>query len=258
MEHEQTASELRKEGDPSAPGARRRGRRTALLIAGGAALGILAGTVAGYAVQYGRPPTPLAPLAQQKLDTPKALAPDAGTTRETINANRRHKTDGDLSELLVEMPGGAKALGKGYESLDVFSLNFEEPDKALSGFAEEGVRRVAATTWSQDDRVLVDVRLIQFRDRDGADVYQQELAQLMPQKEYAGNPGVAIPGIPEDLGHVWVDSKAQERRGYHPLRGARAIARRGDIVMEIDYIDNRGQVAEGDVIDLAKRQLERL
>ncbi|MFD0270159.1 hypothetical protein ACFVGY_26915 [Streptomyces sp. NPDC127106] len=258
MEHAQNASELRKEGDLPVPGGRRRGRGTALLIAGGAALGILAGTVTGYAVQYGRPPTPLPPLAQQKLDTPKALAPEAGTTRETINANRRHKTDGDLSKLLVETPGGAKAIGTGYESLDVFSVGFKEPDKALRGFAEEGVRRIAATAWSQGDRVLVEVRLIQFRDRAGADVYQQVQAELMPQEEYAGNPGVAIPGVPAELGHVWVDSKAQEKRGYHPLRGARAIARRGDIVMEIDYIDNRGQVAESEVIDLAKRQLERL
>ncbi|MGW4686790.1 hypothetical protein ACWEPM_18070 [Streptomyces sp. NPDC004244] len=258
MHHEQTASELREQTTANGAGTRRRGRRTVLLIAGGAALGILVGAVTGYAVQYGRPPTPLPPLAQQKLKAPKALAPDVGTTRETVNANRRHKTDGDISKLLVETPGGAKALGAGYQSLDVFAVGFEQPDKALSSFAEDGVRRIAATAWTQDDRVFVDVRLIQFRDRTGADVYQHAQAELMPRKEYAGNPGVAIPGTPADLGHVWVDSEADQKPGYHPVRGARAIARRGDIVMEIDYFDNRGKVAESDVVDLAKRQLERL
>ncbi|MEF2528293.1 MULTISPECIES: hypothetical protein [Streptomyces] len=261
MEHAQTSPEPGDEGNPAeAPPARpaRRGRRTALLIACGAALGILGGTAAGYAVQYHRPPTPLPPLAQQKLVTPKALAPDAATTRDSINANRRHKTDGDLTALLVEAPAGAKAPGKGYESLDVFSVGFEEPGKALAGFAEDGVRRIATTVWSQDDRVFVEIRLIQFRDRKGADVYQQSQALSMPTKEYAGNPGVPIPGAPADLAHVWVDSSAETKPGYHPVRGARAVARRGDIVMEIDYIDNRGRIAEGDVVDLAKRQLERL
>ncbi|WP_284578094.1 hypothetical protein [Streptomyces sp. 2P-4] len=261
MEHAQTSPDPRDEGNTAqAPPARpaRRGRRTALLIAGAAALGILGGTVAGYAVQYHRPPTPLPPLAQQKLVTPKALAPDAATTRDSINANRRHKTDGDLTALLVEAPAGAKVLGRGYETLDVFSLQFEEPDKALGGFAEDGVRRIAATGWVQDDRVFVDIRLIQFRDRVGADAYQQAQASVMPTREYAGNPGVPIPGAHADLAHVWVNSRAETEPGYHPVRGARAVARRGDIVMEIDYFDNRGRIAEGDVVDLAKRQLERM
>lgn len=271
MEHEQTLPEQRKEGEtapdsdtpdllpaaaPAAP--RRRRGRTTLLIAGAAVLGVLAGTATGYAVQYHREPTPLAPLAQQKLVTPKALAPDDATTNKTINANRWHKTDDDLSKLLIEPPSGAKAEATGYDTLDSLSSDYERPDGALRSFISDDFRRVAATAWLEGDR-LVEVRLLQYRDYSGAEGYQQGQAGYMSEKKFAGNEGVAIPGLDGDLGHVWVFSETHEEPGYYPVSEARAIARRGDVVMEIYYYDKRGKrIAEGDVIDLAKRQLERL
>ncbi|UQX02218.1 hypothetical protein [Streptomyces sp. RerS4] len=251
MEHEQRP-------DPARPS--RRGRTT-LLIAGALVLGALAGTVTGYAVQYHREPTPLPPLAQQKLVTPKPLAPDDGTTNKSINANRHHKTDDDLADLLVTAPDGAKVEGSGYEFLGFFAAHFfEDPQYAFPDLARNRIRRVASTEWTQGDggRVLVQVRLLQFNDRSGAEEYLLGQAQYMPEKKYAGNSGVAIPGLPGDLGHVWVDSQAREKPGYHPVRGARALARRGDIVLDIGYYDRRGKIAESDVMDLTKRQLERL
>ncbi|MEU7554948.1 hypothetical protein AB0B01_21835 [Streptomyces sp. NPDC044571] len=280
MEHDQTLSEQRNEGEAAtepapadltaapgfapapacAPVARRRLRgRTVALIAGAAVLGVLAGTVTGYAVQYGRKPTPLPPLAQQQIDTPKALAPDGETTHKTINANRWHKTDDDLGKLLVEAPAGAKSEGTGYETLDVFAADFfEKPEHMVRQLADAHVRRIATTLWSEDDRTFVEVRLIQFTERSEAEKYQKGQSAYMPEAKHAGNAGVAIPGLAADLGHVWVDAEAHEKPGYYPIRGARAIARRGDIVMEIAYYDNRGKVSESDVLDLAKRQLERL
>lgn len=243
---------------PAAPALRRRRGRTILLIAGAAVLGVLAGTVTGYAVQYHRAPTSLAPLAQQELVTPKALAPDDATTNKTINANRWHKTDDDLSKLLVEAPGGAKVEGVGYQSLDFLATDFEEPENAFRNLAEDRIRRVASRVWVADERVFVHINLLQFHDFADAEDYQQEQADYMPEKRYAGNPGVAIPGLAADLGHVWVYSEAEEEPGYHPIRQARAIARRGDIVMEISYVENRGKVSESAVLDLAKQQLERL
>ncbi|MFC6514455.1 hypothetical protein ACFQFR_17330 [Streptomyces goshikiensis] len=123
---------------------------------------------------------------------------------------------------------------------------------------QTGFRRVASTVWAQDDKVFVKIRLLQFQNRSGADDYQVQQSAYMSDKDRAGNDGVAVPGLSGDLGRVWVDSKAEETPGYLPVRGARAIARRGDVVMDIDYYDNRGKIAERDVIDLAKRQLERL
>lgn len=273
MEHEQTIPEQRKEeetapesdtpgpvAEPAAAVAaapRRRWGRTTLLIAGAAALGVLTGTVTGYAVQYHREPTALPPLAQQKLVTPKALAPDDATTNKTINANRWHKADDDLTKLLIEAPGGATVEATGYDSLDSYATYFEHPDRALRGMAGE-VRRIASTGWVEGDRVFVEIRLLQFNDRSDAESTQRGYAAFMPTKEYAGNAGVAIPGVPSELGHVWVDSEAHEEPGYHPMWEGRAVARRGDIVMEILYVRNRGKVSENDVIELAKRQLERL
>ncbi|MEU9036301.1 hypothetical protein AB0D45_15545 [Streptomyces sp. NPDC048352] len=236
---------------PPARGPRRAGRTT-LLIAAALALGALAGTVTGYAVQYHREPTALPPLAQQKPVTPKALAPDDATTAKSVNANRWHKTDGDLVELLLPAPDGAKAEGAGYESLDVFAADyFRGPGEALADLAESQIRRVASTAWT-DGRVRVEIRLLQFRERAGADDYQKAQSAYMPEVNFAGNRGVDLPGVARDLGHVWVGVKAD---GVH---GARAIARRGDIVMDLLYYEDQGRIAESDVIDVAKKQLERL
>ncbi|MEU3724180.1 hypothetical protein [Streptomyces sp. NPDC031705] len=245
--------------DVSAParGPRRRGGTT-LLIAAALALGALAGTVTGYAVQYHREPTALPPLAQQKPVTPKALAPDDATTVKSVNANRWYKTDDDLAQLLIEAPAGAKVEADGYDTLDSFATTFEKPDVVLRGFLEDGFRRLATRVWTQGD-VLVMVRLVQFRDFSGADAYQGEQASYMPEKRYAGNDGVAVPGVPADLGHVWVASEAHEEPGYLPVRESRALIRRGDVVLDLYYVDKRGRrIAESDVLDLAKRQLERL
>ncbi|MET9469407.1 hypothetical protein ABZY44_32360 [Streptomyces sp. NPDC006544] len=270
MEHEQTIPEQRKEEEsvpdpepgavdvaPAAP-RRRRGGRALLLIAGAAVLGVLAGTVTGYAIQYDREPTPLAPLAQAGLAYPKALAPDEATTNKTINANRWHKTDDDLAKLLIDAPGGAKVEGAGYDTIDNTATLFEEPDSMLRNLVKIKVRRLASVTWSEGDSTFVVVQLLQFNDRDGADDYQTGQSSYMHEKKFAGNDGTAIPGLPSDLGHVWVDSEADEKPGYLPMRGARAIARRGDIVLDIHLVNNRGKVSESDIMDLAKRQLERL
>ncbi|MFF5705992.1 hypothetical protein ACFY7H_26460 [Streptomyces sp. NPDC012794] len=231
---------------------RRRGR-TWPLLAAALALGAAVGTVTGYAVQYHRPPTPLPPLAQQKLDSPKPLAPDDATTAKTINANRWHKTDDDLAAMLLPAPDGTKLLRSGYEGLDVFVAGFfQEPGGALADLAERKIRRVASAVWS-DGHVVAEVRLLQFHDRAGADEYQADHASYMANAEYAGNQGVAIPGTAPGLGHVWVHSEPQGN-----VRIARALARKGDIVLDISYHDDRRRIAESDLIDLAKRQLERL
>ncbi|MEU8432520.1 hypothetical protein AB0F18_06330 [Streptomyces sp. NPDC029216] len=247
MEHEQPP--------PRAP--RRRGRTTAL-IAAALVLGALAGTVTGYAIQYDRKPTPLPPLAQQKLDTPKALAPNDATTVKTINANRWHKSDGDLTELLIEAPAGAKVDFDGYDTLDAYATTFENPNGAVRDFVKDGLRRLAIRRWTQGD-VRVEVQLVQYRDYSGADRHYREQSNYMPNKDFAGNGGIAVPGVSAGLGHVWVYSDTTKEPGYAPVREARALVRRGDIVLDLFYTDERGgQIAESDVLDLAKRQLERL
>lgn len=247
MEHEQPP--------PRAP--RRRGRTTAL-IAAALVLGALAGTVTGYAIQYGRKPTPLPPLAQQQMATPKAQAPNDATTIKSVNANRWHKTDDDLTKLLIDAPAGAKGDGKGYDSLDSYATGFDAPGGAFRNLVEHDLRRVATTSWDQGD-IHVEVHLLQFRDFAGADGYRGGQSGYLYKDAYAGNGGADIPGVPTDSGHLWVYAKNHEKPGYYPVRQARAVARRGDIVMHVFYYDTRGrEIAESDVAELAKRQWERL
>ncbi|MEV6681751.1 hypothetical protein AB0N09_33500 [Streptomyces erythrochromogenes] len=269
MEHEQTIPEQRKEGesapepDTSATAAtpaprRRRAGRTTLLIAGAAVLGVLAGTVTGYAVQYHREPTPLPPLAQQKMDGPKPAAMNDATSRRSINATRWHKADEDLAKKLLDLPGGAQDSFSGPVSTDAFSADyFLEPSEAVGSLIRDA-KRLATARWSENDRNFIEINLLQFRDREGADGFYTEIVRYMPEKDHAGNTGKDLPGAPADFGHMWIDSKAHEKPGYHPLRQARAVVRRGDIVMSIEYTNNRGEVDEKALVELAKRQMERL
>ncbi|MFI7359096.1 hypothetical protein ACIBTP_34855 [Streptomyces avidinii] len=263
MEHEQTIPEQRKgeesapESDASAP--RRRTGRTTLLIAGAAALGVLAGTITGYAVQYHREPTALPPLAQQNMAAPKPAAMNDSTSVRSINANRWHKADEDLVAKLLEAPGGATVGFSGAQSPDEFAADYyKNPTRAIGGLVRDNVRRIAAVRWSEDNRNFVEIRLLQFQNRSGAEEFQTGVEGYMPSTRYAGNAGSDVPGVPADFGQLWIDSEAQEKAGYLPVRGARAVVRRGDIVMHISYVNNRGEIDEKVVADLAKRQMERL
>lgn len=273
MEHEQTIPEQRKEAETApesdtpdlvseapvtASPSHRRGRTT-LLIAGAAVLGVLAGTITGYAVQYHREPTPLPPLAQQDLKAPKPLAMSDATTLRSINANRWHKADEDLVKKLLEAPSGTQDVSSGVQSPDEFSIeHYEDPSGGVGGLIADNVRRIAAVHWSVGDRDFVEITLLQFQNRRGAEGFQSGVNQYMPTKKYAGNNGREVPGVPEDFGHLWINSEADEKPGYHPLRTGTAIVRRGDIVMHLQYTNNRGKVDENVVAELAKRQMERL
>lgn len=291
MEHEQTSREQRKEeetdphpdapdlpptaAEPSAavlppaaaepPAAeppavtapRRRRGRTTLLIAGATVLGVLAGTITGYAVQYHRDPTPLPPLAQQQMAMPKPVAPNDATSFRSINANRWDKADEDLAKKLVEAPGGAKDGYSGYQAPDEFAADYyERPTLGFSAVAT-GVRRIATAGWQQGEHDFVEIRLLQFHDQSDAQRHQQGHSSYQSDERHAGNDGFALPGVPDDYGRAWV-SDVKSKPGYHPLRAARAIVRRGDIVMDVEITNRRGDVSEREITDLAKRQLERL
>lgn len=271
LEHEQTIPDQRKEGEsapePGTPDAvadatattpRRRGRRTVLLIAAAAVLGVLAGTVTGYAIQYDREPTPLVPLAQQMPEAPKPAAPNDSTTLRSINANRWVKTDDDLTKLLMDAPKGAESVVSGQESVDEFAADYyKNPDRGLAHQVGMDVRRITSLSWSKGDRDHFVVRLLQYRDRSGADKERTSHGYLM-DADYAGNRGKDVPGIPANFGHMWIDSKSRQTPGYQPTRSAMVIARRGDIVMEIKYVNNRGDVDEDLLVEVTKRQWERL
>ncbi|WP_190344505.1 hypothetical protein [Streptomyces venezuelae] len=237
----------------------RRVGRTVALIAVAVVLGVLAGTATGYAVQSGRPPTPLPPLAQQHLPAPKPVAADDATTEQTVNANRRHRSDEDLTKALLPAPGGTRDAWSGYEPLEVFVTDFfEHPNRMAPRLAADGLRRIAVSRWSENENRHVEVRLIQFQDRSGADDYQSDQSSYQAEDKFAGHQGVAIPGVSREVGGVWI-YPVDNKPGYHPLSRARALVRRGDTVVDIWYADQRGKpITEKALMSLVERQLERL
>ncbi|WP_328675490.1 hypothetical protein OG905_21820 [Streptomyces sp. NBC_00322] len=239
---------------------RRRGRTT-LLIAGAAVLGVVTGVVTGYAVQFDREPTPLPPLSQPDLRDAKTVPAGPGTSAQSVNVNRRVKTDGDLRKLLLKKPKGAKAdksLSEGWTSLVEFAQGYKKPDRMFADMVSDDPRRIATTSWEERGEVFVTVNLIQFRDDDILAARDWGMGQqaYMSLDDYAGNTGEPIPG--SGNGRVYVYDKPFRQAGYEPLYEARVIAQRGDVVMEIRYLNNIRKVSAKAVMSLAKQQLERL
>ncbi|MEV8329744.1 hypothetical protein [Streptomyces niveus] len=235
-----------------------RGRRTTALIAGAAVLGVLAGAVTGYAVQYQREPTPLPPLAQAELRYPKPLPADAKTTARSLSAHRWDRTDGDLRELLVKKPNGASTLQKAdWVDLPEYAGSFGAPGHIFEGLVKNGFRRAATVSW-WEGTIHVTVTLVQFRDdeRLEASKFAADQQQYMGDDDWAGNKGSAIAGTKS--GRTWVFDEPERDPGHEPYYRARAVAFRGDVFMDISYDNNGGPVPKKAFEALAKRQLELL
>ncbi|WP_328861054.1 hypothetical protein [Streptomyces sp. NBC_00306] len=258
------AEDQEKPGEPAAPEAaapRRRGR-TALVVGAAAVLGVLAGTVTGYAVQIEREPTPLAPLSQPELRTPRTVAAGPDTTPLTVSANRRHATDGDLRQLLVKKPKGAQTdravTSDGWTEVVSYAGDYNKPDRQFTYLAKHGIRRIATTAWEQRGGIFVTVHLIQFRDaaETAAADWVSGQQSYMPTEEFAGHDGELITG--SGNGRVYVFNEPVRKAGYEPLYRARVLACRGDVAMEIWYVSNRREISEKAVTALAEQQLGRL
>ncbi|MFB8352215.1 hypothetical protein [Streptomyces niveus] len=237
----------------------RRGRRTTALIAGAAVLGVLAGAVTGYVVQYQREPTPLPPLAQPEPRTPALVPADGKTTARTLSANRWVRTDGDLRELLVKKPKGARTEKKAdWLDLPGFAAGFKRPGDVFEDLVRTDYRRAATVGWSEGGAVYVTVTLVQFRDERSleASAFAAGQRRYMADDDWAGNTGSAIPG--SGNGRTWVFDEPDRQSGYNPYYEARAVAFKGDVFMHIQYDNNAGPVPKKAFEALAKRQLELL
>lgn len=241
---------------------RRRGRTT-LLIAAAAVLGVLAGTGAGYQIQYKRPDTPLPPLSQPELKQPKGAAPSGEPL--TAAEDTLVKFDGDLRKLLIAKPKGAKDLTDtyapdGWMSLYDYSETYKKPDNMFRIMVNNDFRRLATSSWSTgsyDTLTTTEVRLVQFRDE--TQMYTAEMLDdqksYMPEDEFAGNTGKDIPDSGD--GTAWVYSKPWTKAGYLPQYQARALARRGTVMVDV-WLWSAKPIRMSTIQSLAKRQLERL
>ncbi|MDX3354580.1 hypothetical protein PV703_14935 [Streptomyces sp. ME01-24h] len=249
------------DGPPARP-PRRRGRTT-LLIACAAVLGVLAGAGAGYKIQYDRPETPLPPLAQPKPVQPAGAAPAAKPL--TAAEDTLVTYDGDLRKLLVNRPKGAKDLdgliGRDHwYSLYDYASTFDEPDVMFSFLNNNDFRRAAVSGWRTGGyatSVTTEVRLIQFRDETNPFTVDmlEEQQSYMGGKKFAGNKGTAVPGTFD--GRAWVYSKPWTKPGYLPLYTARALARKGTVMIDI-WVHSERPIKKSTIMSLAERQWERL
>ncbi|GGS59874.1 hypothetical protein LEL86_01790 [Streptomyces sp. WA6-1-16] len=255
------------EASAAVPAHRPRPRgRTTLIIAAAALLGIVGGVAVGYGVQAEREPTPLAALSQPGLGYPaKPLSADRAPAPLPAAQDRRVKTDGDLRKLLVDRPEGAKktlidelGLGDGWEPIDQYAeMKFENPHYMFEALAEQGLRRVASTSWDQGKYRNTEVHLLQFRSGDllGASEHFEGQMTYMPEdEEGAGNMGDAIKGSREGRYFLY---PVERKAGYLPFYRARALAVRGDIALDISISDS-SPISKKDIRTLAERQLERL
>ncbi|MGW6741983.1 hypothetical protein ACWGDX_14865 [Streptomyces sp. NPDC055025] len=241
---------------------RRRGRTT-LLIAAAAVLGIVAGTATGYAVQADRAPTPLPALAQPGLAYPATSLPE-GKEAEPLSAEEdsRVRTDGDLRKLLLPRPSGAREsaltwASDGWLSLDAYVRDFDDPDYMFEDLAGKGFRRAACASWEQGEYRETNIFLVQFRAdwSLGAPEHAEGQFAYMPEEEDgAGNPGDPIKGSSNGRYYLY---KVEREAGYLPQYHARALAHRGDVMLDINIFDTE-PISKKDIRTLAERQLERL
>ncbi|GGW45691.1 hypothetical protein FHS32_004068 [Streptomyces albaduncus] len=233
---------------------RRRGR-TGALIGVAAALGLVAGTCAGYLVQADREPTPLPPLSQPVLPQAKGKGPEPLSAAQ----DRRVKTDGDLRELLLDRPRGAKRTewtegSDGWLDLAAYADRFEKPDAAFGQLVQDRFRRAVVTGWEVGDDYTVDIRLVQYRQEEAASAAEVGVeAQYWPEQER--HDSWPIPGTGEGRAYVLAEPRTED--GYQSLYGAEAHAARGDITMEI-YVYGTKPVPKKMIMSLAERQMERL
>ncbi len=251
-------------GDP--PGPRRPRGRTTLIIAAAALLGISGGTAVGYGIQAERAPTPLAVLSQPGVGYPaKPLPADRVPDSLPAAQDRQVRTDGDLRKLLVDRPEGAKktltdelGLDDGWEPIDQYAETYyDDPHFMFESLAELELRRVASVAWRQGEQRETGVQLLQFRsgDRHGAAEHFGDQLMYMPwDEDGAGNSGDPIKGSRAGRYFLY---PVERKAGYLPSYRARALAVRGDIVLDINIFDTV-PIGKKDIRTLAERQLERL
>lgn len=236
-----------------APRPRRRGR-TALLIAGAAVLGLVAGTCAGYLVQADRESTKLPSLSQPAIKQAKGEVEPLSAAQD-----RRVKTDGDLRRLLLKKPGGAKNAdwlegADGWMDLAAYADTYESPDEVFGDLVGDEFRRAAVTGW-ESGTANVEILLVQFRQEEAA-----AAAESVDNSQYWADSedrteSWTVPGTGNGMAYVHAEPERED--GYLPIYSAEAHAWRGDIVMKIWIYDTK-PISKKKIMDLAKRQMERL
>ncbi len=235
---------------------RRRRGRTTLLIASAAVLGAVAGGCTGYLIQADRNATALPPLSQPTLPQAKGPAPKPLSAAR----DRQVRMDGDLRELLLDKPRGAKDVdglkgNDGWLPMYEYANYFDKPVRAFGALLDDEFRRAVTTGWEVGNSYTVEIQLAQFRQEEDMVVdHRVETSERWADNE-SDTDSWPVPGT--ENGMVYVHRTPEEKPGYLPLYGAEAYAWRGDTVMGV-WVYSSKPIAKATIMDLAKRQMERL
>ncbi|MFF4537754.1 hypothetical protein [Streptomyces aureus] len=234
---------------PSEPRPRRRGRTT-LIVATAAVLGLVAGTCAGFLVQAHRAPTRLPSLSQPVLNQAKGPGP------EPLSAAQDHrvKTNGDLRKLLLTRPKGTKVPDwaperDGWLPLAAYADSLKNADREFADLIKAEFRRAVGVSWTEGSAYSVQIRLVQYRQEE----YLSAAGQASGW-DVRNTRSWPVPGASDGMVYL---SDPERKAGYLPFYKAQATASRGDIAMEIWIYDSK-PIPKSKIMDLAKRQLERL
>ena len=227
-----------------------------MLTGAAAALGLVAGTCAGYLVQAHRAPTKLPPLSQPSFAQAEGEVPEPLTAAR----DRRVKTDGDLRKLLLEKPRGARAAAhlmgqNGWLDLADYAEFYDEPGEMFGEIVGDEFRRAATTGWLVGRTHEVEIRLVQFRQEETLAAAANVASTRYWVEDEGGTDSWALPGT--GTGRVYVHKRPDTKPGYVPVYTAEAHAWRGDIAVEM-WITDIKPIPKAKIMDLAERQMERL
>lgn len=228
-------------------------RKLSLLAAAALGLGVLAGGGAGYAVQSGRPATPLPPLVAAGPTQPAGPGPTQPAPRVADDRNAIY--EGDLLKLLVPVPDGGRHGERGWVTQADLADQLGNYT-AFENLNERGFRRAAEASWDSghDDEVTTDVMLTQYRD--DTSVYTEQALRDSARTTDRDHQQHAVP-LPGTVdGTVLASNKPYKEDGLEVYVG-QADARVGNIFVEV-YISSLHPVSAKDLRSVMTKQLERL
>jgi hypothetical protein len=246
--------------EAAAPGAgpresRHGSGRTGRLMAAAAVLGLLAGAGAGYAVQSRRDPTPLPPLRAERPVYPAA---------RTNKAPEVFPTDGDLRPFLLKKPKGASGWPAGHGApswtpIEEVAAPYGRPDRAFVWLNKDEFRRGATVRWRESSGLVVVIRLLQFREEgtSGAADYFRSQDGTWAQEAGYGDSRLSRERLSGTLYGVVYRSLRPITGADMPLYGATALARHGDLVVDI-LLYSPHPISSSTIDGIAERQWGRL
>jgi hypothetical protein len=228
-------------------------RKLTLLVAAALVLGVLAGGGAGYAVQSGRPATPLPPLVAAGPTQPAGSAPTPPAPRAADDRNAVY--DGNLLKLLLPVPDGASHGERNWVTQSELAEQLGTYE-AFEELNERGFRRAVQGSWDagRDDAVHTDIALTQYRD-DTSVFTEQALRDAVAATDFDHQQrGVPLPGTVD--GTVMASTSPYDEDDVRIYVG-QAYARVGNIFVEV-YISSLSPVTGKDLRSVITKQLERL